>query len=240
MNTLKPRFDKIWNQQSKNFSNVQKELTERFNSTEKQIEKDLMTLFQDADFGQEINIILLLSTGERGGGGGANNGPNIITLECSSLNEKYIAYELFIIWHEIAHMVLKKYTEKLIKVLENNQIIVQASREAEKINFNYVKELYIYSLFTDVSYLTCRYFPTESCLILNKAVENDDSEWLYNTKKTFPIYLMYLNGQFIKIKLENKEGISVKDMAGEIVKNHKLTEKYFKNHNKKVVWFLYN
>jgi hypothetical protein len=91
-----------------------------------------------------------------------------------------------------------------------------------------------------MSYLTCRYFPTEICPTLDKAVKGDDSEQLCNTKKTFPIYLMYLNGQFIKAKLESTEEISIQDMADEIVKNHKLTEKYFKDHNKKVVWFSYN
>ena len=36
-------------------------------------------------------VILLLSTEESGnGGGGANNGPNIISLECSSINPRDI------------------------------------------------------------------------------------------------------------------------------------------------------
>jgi hypothetical protein len=239
MEILKPRFEKIWKEQERNFSKVQKFIKEKFYQTEWQIEDDFKKLFKDADLKEEIEIILLLSADERGGGGGANNGPNTITLECSSIKEDYINEKLCILWHELTHIILKEYIRDVSSLLEKNLIIKKASKNADKIKYNYVKELVVYSVFIRVSYLAGKHFPNELYERLVKAVKDDDFESLEKVHYTFPAYLIYLNGEFIRDKLEKKEAISQQEMADAIVKNHPLTEKYFKDHGKKVVWFNY-
>lgn len=240
MDVFKPRFEKIWESQYKNFKIIQTLLIQKFDQSDDQILKDLDTLFKGGDYMPETDVVLLLSTGEKSGGGGANNGPNVITIECSSLDKRYINYQLSVIWHEIAHNILRKYTKKLEKILDEDPIILAVSKKAREMNFSYIRELFIYSLFTTTSFLTNKYFPTESSLHLKKALAANQAEWFITSRNTFPTYLIYLNGLFMEEKLKNKESIPVKEMAKEIVKNHQLTNKYFHDHDGKVTWFSHN
>ncbi len=237
MKVFEPRFEKLWNQESENFSQVQSFLTKRFNQTEAQILTDLQTLFSPIASKKEIEIILLLSAGDRGGGGGANNGPKTITLECSSLKEKFVNYKLFVLWHEIAHLILKKYTHKLCELLESNPTIKVASIDAKRMDFGYIKELFIFSIFTDIGFMTFKYFPIYN---YKEYLLRSDEEWFRNERRIFPSYLIYLNGSFMEEKLRNRENIPAQEMAKAIVTNHLLTKEYYDQYGELVTWFSYN
>lgn len=240
MKSLGNRFNKIWKTESVNLEKVQKLLNDKFNLSNNDLISDLKTLFQNQiNFNAEIEIVLLLSM-EESGAGGANNGPNIVTLECGSTNPQNLNYLLSTLWHEITHLILDDYFEKTALILKNNKLIKEASIEAKKINFNYSEELLSFSIFSPMSYLTNRYFPTEIGRELYDAISKENTEWLLETRYIFIMYLIYLNGQSIKKNLDADQSVSPQEMASAIIENHKIIERFFLKNNKEPIWINYN
>lgn len=242
MRSLENRFNKIWKRESEKLAKIENLLNNKFNKNKSEVSNDLKILFKDQiDTETEIKVILLLSTEESGSGaGGANNGPNIVSLECSSVNFKDINYLLSTLWHEITHLTLDDYIGKVASIMKSNDIIKEASFEAEKINFDYSRELLSFSIFSPMSFLTEKYFPTEVAEKLSDSVLQKDEEWLLEAKYVFIMYLIYLNGQFFKKKLSTSQSISPLEMANAIITNHIVVKDFFSKYNKKPEWFGYS
>ena len=241
MESLETRFNKVWKIESKKFKNIEKLLSDKFNQTKTEITNDLKVLFKDQiNLEAEIEVILLLSTEESGnGGGGANNGPNIISLECSSINPRDINYLLSTLWHEITHLILDGYIKKTALIMKNNDIIKEASLEAEKNDFNYAEELLFFSIFSPMSFLTEKHFSTEIAKKLSDSVSKQDTAWLLEARYVFVMYLIYLNGQFIQKMLGTNQSISSPKMANAIITNHEAIKDFFLKNNKESKWFSY-
>lgn len=238
MKCLEARFNKVWETESKNLEQVEKLLSDRFNQKKVALVSDLNILFElQTDPEINIDVILLLSTEE--GGGGANNGPGIVSLECSSIKPENINYLLSTLWHEVSHLILEDYVEETASIMKKNDIIKKASTEAEKIDFDYSKELLSFSIFAPMSFLTQKYFPTDIAKKLSESVARGDEAWLLEARFIFPSYLIYLNGQFIKKMLDENRPVSPLEMANNIVANHKVVLDFFAKHDKVPVWFDY-
>lgn len=238
MASLENKFNKLWKVESKKLENIKKILSDRFNQTKVAVTDNLKTLFGgQINLDSEIEVLLLLSTEE--GGGGANNGPNIITLECSSINPEEINYLLSTLWHEVTHLVLGEYIKKTASIMNRDDIIKEALIEAEKNDFDYSEELLSFSIFTPMSFLTGKHFHTGIAQKLSTSVSQEDTEWLLGARYVFVMYLVYLNGQFIKKMLDAKQSISPLAMANAIIKNHKKTKDFFLKNNKVPEWFDY-
>lgn len=237
---LEPRFNKIWKTESVNLGKVKKLLSNKFNKNKEKIVTDLKTLFNDQiNIETEIEVILLISTEKSGGGGGANNGPNIITLECSSITHGYVNHVLSALWHEITHLILKDFIKKTVLIMEKSDIIKEASQKTKKTDFNYARELLVFSLFCPVSFLTGKYFPTKIGQELSDAVSKGNTKWLLEARHVFIMYLIYLNGQFIRKMLIANQSASPEKMASAIIENHKIVKTFYNKNNKKPIWFNY-
>lgn len=242
MTCLDPRYEKIWEHEGKKLKRIEKLLRNRYNKTQSEVISDLKVLFGDrVDLGSKIEIILLLSAEGCGvGGGGANNGPNAISLECSGANAEDTNYILSTLWHELTHLFLDNYFNETASLMYKNNIIKEASLDAKKIDFNYSEELISFSVFSPMSFLTKKYFSTEIAEKLSNSVMQEDSDWLLKARHIFVMYLIYLNGQFIKQMLEKKQSISPEKMAKAVVDNHKIVKDYFASKHKKLIWFKYD
>lgn len=242
MNCLKPRFDKLWVIENKKLKKIEKFLSNKFDKTNSEVSKDIKILFKDSiNLNVRIEVILLLSAEGSGvGGGSANNGPGVISLECSSANIGDTNYILSTLWHEITHLLLDDYFTKSALIMNENTTIKDASLKANKINFNYSEELISFSIFSPMSFLTNKHFPTEIAEKLSDSVLQKDSAWLLKARHIFVMYLIYLNGQYIKQMLEKKHSVSPEKMASAIIKNHEIVKDYFTKNNKTLVWFKYD
>jgi hypothetical protein len=239
MKTLEPRFEKIWVNESVKLFEMMKLLSSQFQIDKAQIISDLKTVFADhLETDRGIEVILLISTGE-GGAGGANNGPDIITLECSSTELRDGSHLLSTIWHETIHLILDKYVESVALILNKDELIKEASSKAKELDFDYAKELIVFLLFSPMSYLVSKHFPTELSKKLSQAVEDNDTAWLLRAQYVFSMYLVYLNGQFIHDHIDGKKVISDREMAEAIVENHKIIKEFFKKNKAEVEWFRY-
>ena len=189
LNVMEPRFDKLWQKEKVKLEVSREKIEKAFLKNKEVIISNLERLFEGTQKVNHMEVSLLLSTGKYGGGGGANSGPNKVTLECSSLEQQYINNKLAILWHEITHIYLETFTDKTIDIMLLNY----------KETKNDLKELVTYSVFTDMSYLTSKYFPTEIGNMLTRAVEQNNYDWL-NTAYCgkYPMVIIYDIGLFIK------------------------------------------
>lgn len=242
MNCLKPRFDELWKVENIKLQKVEKLLSNKFDETKSGVLRDLKILFKNwIDLDVKIEVVLLLSAKGCGvGGGGANNGPGVISLECSCANIEDTNYLLSTLWHEITHLLLDEYSKQSALIMSKNTTIKDALLKAEQIDFNYSEELISFSIFSPMSFLTDKYFSTEIAKRLKQAVLREDTKWLLAARHIFVIYLIYLNGQFLANMLKEQQFVSPEKMAQAVIKNHEIVKDYFTKNNKKLVWFKYN
>jgi hypothetical protein len=239
MNVLAPRFERIWQTEGDKLSSLKTLITDKYSQTQVGIADDLKTIFSDKiEIDRNIEVILLISTGE-GGAGGANNGPDIITLECSSTDENDVDHLLSTIWHEATHLLLEKYIEDMALIMNKDELIKEASKKAVEFDYNYCQELLVFSLFSPISLLVLKYFPTEVGEKLEDSVVENDSAWLLEAKYIYIMYLVYLNGQFVKKSIDEKRIISEQDMAEAMIENHRIVKKFFEDNNTEIEWFQY-
>jgi len=238
MAALAPRFEKVWSSQGGNLNSVKNELQAWFEKSSGEMTDGLKTIFGSRfDQDREFEVILLIST--EIGGGGANNGPGIITLECGVATTQDANYLLATIWHEITHLALSDFIDETADLLDEIEIVKAAADKATAEDFDYSAELIIFSLFSPMSALTDRYFPTEISTALREAVARQDVKWLLNERHIFPMYLLYLNGSFFVEAIKAGKALSPKLVAEEIVRNHQIVRDFYAQHDIKVIWFKY-
>ncbi|MEI7690608.1 MAG: hypothetical protein WCI63_03215 [bacterium] len=237
MDIFRHRFEQIWGEDSVKLEKIRGLLEKEFSKEKENVLNDLKILFKSkVKVNDDYTVYLFISTGPYGGGGGANIGPRKVSLECSSTKKEFINHKLAILWHEITHKILKSYIDEYKKEFIKNNKSIKLKDVIKKSDFDYLSELLTYSLFTDASALTEKYFPTKISSRLSQIVKDDDSEKITKSNFTFPMLLIYYNGQSIINMINKKSYVSPEEMSKIIYNNQKKVEKYFIDHDKEVIW----
>ncbi|MEI8143479.1 MAG: hypothetical protein WCG48_02605 [Candidatus Berkelbacteria bacterium] len=241
MDALETRFEKIWAMGQNGLVQAKKLLENVFDRDKDMISGDLKKLFANhIDLDRSLEVILLLSTEDSGAGaGGANNGPNIITLECSGTHAADLGYLLSTLWHEMIHLIMADYISEAATQMEINETAIVASIQVEKADFKYFEELVAFSLFSPMSFLTRKYFHTDLSGKLQSAVSKNDIQWLLHAKYVFVMYLIYLNGQYLEESLKGDRSIPPEEMAKAFIENHQVVDDYFRDNGARPEWLSY-
>ncbi len=239
MSVLASKFNKIWNVEAVKLEQIKRLLEESVNEYKPEILNDLRILFSDQiDEKSDLEVILLISA-DGVMAGGANNGNDVISFECSSANIDDLNIMLSTLWHEAIHAKMGRFIQITALEMNKDQFIGDIFFETSKTDFNYSEELVAFSIFSTMSYFTDKYFPTDISKKLHDSVANKNVSWLLEARYVFIMYLIYLNGQHLKMMLSRKQSILPLDFAKAIIENHETVNSFFLLNNKTPEWFLY-
>jgi len=203
------RFAKIWGGEEIKLRKEVKTLENK--NIEHGIIETIKKLFPECNAPEKVEVYLQMSINDKVGGG-ANIGLDRITLECSGTKNEDVMSD--VMWHEITHIMLKPYNEKVFE--SQNKFKLEDFNTIRKGGYyNPFSEAIVYGFFGGLGFLNRKYFPHSISQSVSK-IASDGYELVKTDIDPWKWLLTFLServGKYYDQVLRSNEQVDLKTLG---------------------------